>query len=469
MKIVKDIAKKIEEFLAKNKKNKTSGINPNELGNIKNKEKTLNNLKLNGFNKLNKKKIIKLVIGFIVLLVLLLSSFIGWQYYQSTKNDNIINDIVMPSIKKINHNKVKTTLKRIKPPSKLIQHKKNNIKKDDKLLNSTMLINNSPIKQKISTNKPIINKTLKISKKNIQKNDLILKNNSNLNLKKVKINKSYTEAQIFNEIKKPEKLLSNNYLPILSKEKKGKKDIYALTNEELIKLDQMDSFLNKKQNYMEKVSKYLDKKQKYLTALKTFDDFNKQIKKEQQIKAEKTLRTEMNEKFNHLEKLFSNKFKTIKTNITNLKKSEVTTVVDNKQVNIQQKEIKTLNQKNIGEFFKKGQIFSMNNEYIIAIDDNGLETVYKTNDIVLNGFIITNITSTIVTLEKDNKIYFYNLKNRIHNQSFDKIVIKMPAMFDNFKEKKVTNNKSKNNEVKKYQTPEERQKAKAKRFFNLKN
>jgi len=44
MKIVKDIAKKIEEFLAKNKKNKTSGINPNELGNIKNKEKTLNNL-----------------------------------------------------------------------------------------------------------------------------------------------------------------------------------------------------------------------------------------------------------------------------------------------------------------------------------------------------------------------------------------------------------------------------------------
>jgi len=354
----------------------------------------------------------------------------------------------MPSIKKINHNKVKTTLKRIKPPSKLIQHKKNNIKKDDKLLNSTMLINNSPIKQKISTNKPIINKTLKISKKNIQKNDLILKNNSNLNLKKVKINKSYTEAQIFNEIKKPEKLLSNNYLPILSKEKKGKKDIYALTNEELIKLDQMDSFLNKKQNYMEKVSKYLDKKQKYLTALKTFDDFNKQIKKEQQIKAEKTLRTEMNEKFNHLEKLFSNKFKTIKTNITNLKKSEVTTVVDNKQVNIQQKEIKTLNQKNIGEFFKKGQIFSMNNEYIIAIDDNGLETVYKTNDIVLNGFIITNITSTIV---------------------IDKIVIKMPAMFDNFKEKKVTNNKSKNNEVKKYQTPEERQKAKAKRFFNLKN
>jgi len=231
----------------------------------------------------------------------------------------------------------------------------------------------------------------------------------------------------------------------------------------------MDDYLNKKEKYMEKVTKYLNKKQKYLTALKTFDDFNKQYINEQKRKQEKTLKEEFENKLNTMKQQLLSQLKEIKNNLNKNKKvNQESKKINKETIQAKRKKEKEINTKNIEDFFQSGQIFSMNNEYIIATTDkNGLETVYKKGDHVLNGFVISNITTSMITLEKDNQLYFYNIKRNLGSKLFSEVKIKMPT--PSGITTKITNQNNNQNKIPVYKTPEERKKELAKKFFNIKN
>lgn len=486
--IVSNISNQIRSLLnSKGSKSKSNKINPNSF----NKSKPKSTADLAKPININKKKLIKIIGSSIFVLILIGGGLFGYTYYQSQKGVDALN-ISMPPIKKVKKER-NSLLKHKLPQSNLVKRKHSPIKNNRNLLTSKDVLLKPTTPKKIITPRTprTPRKVITPKNNNINQNDNLLlsrpknnkvvnhnnslniKNNNNIQKKVIK-NKKYSEAQLFNEVKKPEKLLSEDYLPILNKDVKGKNDIYSLTDEELIKLSNMEDYITKKQNYMEKVSQYLDKKQKYLTALKTFDDFNKQLKKESQIKEETNIKKDMSKKIQKLKELLANNMKKINNSINKLKSSQVVVSSDNVNSNEQmkiknekQEATKALNKKDINNFFKKGQIFSMNNEYIVAVENDGIETVYKTNEIILDGFIITKITDSIITLEKNNQLYFYNIKNRLDNQSFQKVVIQMPAMYDDLQKDKNKNNKLSNNTVKEYKTLDQRKKEKAKRFFNI--
>jgi len=299
----------------------------------------------------------------------------------------------------------------------------------------------------------------------------------NMLLKEIssKKDQEITEKTLFNEVKKDEDLLNKEYLPILTKEPNEKKDVYSLTAEELMKLNEMDELLNKKQAYMEKVTKYLDKKQKYLQALKTFDDFSDDMKNEKKKNSEEEMKKELEGKIKHLETLLNTKVQDLNQNIdkisnkntvTPTEKGEPVLIVDKKE------EMKKQNNTSIQTFFKGGQIFSMNGEFIVVLNSNGNDIVYKKGEIILNEFLISDVTDAVVTLEKDNQLYFHNVKSNIGADTFSKVIVKMPMMIDNSSEEgtfnKTLDKKSTAANTKQYQTQEEKKKEEAKQFFNIK-
>lgn len=299
----------------------------------------------------------------------------------------------------------------------------------------------------------------------------------NLLLKEIsgKKDKEISEKTLFNEVKKEEDLLNKEFLPILAKEPDEKKDVYSLTAEELMKLNEMDELLNKKQVYMEKVTKYLDKKQKYLQALKTFDDFSDDMKNEKKKNSEDEMKKELEGKIKHLEILLNTKVQDLNQNIDKISNKSTTQVEkSNEQITLinKKEEVKKQNNTNIQTFFKGGQIFSMNGEFIVVLNNNSNDIIYKKGEIILGEFLISDITDAIVTLEKDNQLYFHNVKSNIGADTFSKVVVKMPVMFDNSSEETTFNKslekKSTATDTKQYKTQEEKKKEEAKQFFNIK-
>lgn len=352
--------------------------------------------------------------------------------------------------------------------------------KDTKVIPSTTE-NKSMSENVVGTKKNLINQAQKEKEINLVEEKVQTKTLTK------KTEKEFKEEELFDQIKKPEELLSKSYLPVLSKDTKGSNDVFSLTDEELQKLNEMDEYLSKKEQYMEKVTKYLDKKQKYFNALKTFDDFNKQMNNEQLEKQQKGLKTEMEEKMKSEVTVLRNEIKQLNATMAQMKTQPVVTE-DSKieQEKIKQTKIeeqKNVHKNDIATFFQKGQIFSMNNEYIVAVESENGETVYKKGEIILGGFIISDVTDSIVTLEKDNQLYFHNIKNSLAKDSYSQVIVQMPAMYSNMDKEDALNDKlakkandaTKNSKtgknsttgVPEYKTPEERKKEEAQIFFNL--
>jgi RNase H-fold protein (predicted Holliday junction resolvase) len=114
----------------------------------------------------------------------------------------------------------------------------------------------------------------------------------------------------------------------------------------------------------------------------------------------------------------------------------------------------------------------MNKEYIVAVNQGGNEIIYKKGEIILNEFLISDVTDSTITLEKNNQLYFHNVKANVGAENFVKVVVKMPMMVDNSAAEDSFNSKlvkksATTQKVKEYVTPEERKKEEAKKFFNI--
>jgi len=473
--------------------------------------------KFNLFSNLGSLKDNKWLLGSIVATAIVtIGTGAGYYYMNTMNNSNLVAELnkKMPETK---------TPKKIPPAKKekksdtnasvsekIVQNdKKENLTIDGKKPETNKEDVFSQLKQEVGgeTNKET--KTVEIKPTNEQnkpektfvinqpekKNDLIVeKKNETINKKiqtkkdeKIDANKLLTkidqkdekqfkEKELFDEIKNDETLLNKTYLPILANDADSKKDVYALTSEELLKLNEMDEYLAKKQKYMENVTKYLDKKQKYVQALKTFDDFNEEVKNEKKKNSEEDMKRELENKIKHLETMLDTKVKDINNNIQNMTEKKVVQSGPSEQellkVVEKKEEIKKINNETIKGFFLGGQIFSMNKEYIVAVNQGGNEIIYKKGEIILNEFLISDVTDSTITLEKNNQLYFHNVKANVGAENFVKVVVKMPMMVDNSAAEDSFNSKlvkksATTQKVKEYVTPEERKKEEAKKFFNI--
>lgn len=437
----------------------------------------------NKFNLKNKKIIIALGVSIVIV------AGFSATYIYIMNNNNKFNNLSkeLPKIKKTN-TVINSTLKKkeIKTDKKEDQKINNNLlsklresSKNNKKINNTNVSeinknekkiynedNNLKIKttetNKVETDieKPLIVSNNKIENKKSSDNK-----KSNLNI--IEKNK---EKKLVESVKNDDKIIKE-LLPIINEnDNNDKKDIYSLTSENIKKLEEMGEYMDKKEKQFEQLTKYYVKKQKYLEALKNFEDFNKDFQNEDTTNKQEKLKEELNKKIEKVEQLLNTKVKDLNNNLENIKNNKnEEKIVDNNK--IENSDIKKVNDDIINKFFYGGQIFSMNNDFIIVVSKDNIETIYKKGDIILDGFLISDITSNIVTLEKNNELYFHNIKNTVSNDKFSKVIVQMPMMVDNSKDEKSYNKDKVNTDdtnVKKYLTPTERKQEEAKKFFNIK-
>lgn len=324
------------------------------------------------------------------------------------------------------------------------------------------IVNNQP---KEVRQVDVINNSLKQEAKNLLKNEE---------------RETSLEGAMIKEDLKNNKHIENS-LGLMNKGRDmGNIDAYTLVSEDFTKLEEYEKLIDKRQVFMAKMSAYLKQRQEYIDTLKAFENITSVNSQETQ---NKKIKEQVLSETNEVIAALNNQINGLNSKITSMEKEQIMkTKVKEPEVNPEEakkrQEAKSheeeglLLKRELEENLKNINIFKMNNNLIIVVNSEDQDMIYKEGDFFGSGFRIKEITESVISFEKDGRVYYHTIANALKQKAFTKVTVKLPGQVKedlNYDEKDVKKGSSDEvSSVKEYQTSEDKKKAYADKLLNSK-
>lgn len=259
-------------------------------------------------------------------------------------------------------------------------------------------------------------------------------------------------------------------------------DAYTLVSEDFTKLEEYEKLIDKRQQFMAKMSTYLKQRQEYIETLKAFENITSVNSQETQ---NKKIKEQVLSETNEVIAALNTQINSLNGKISSMEKEQVMkTKVKEPEINPEEarkrQEAKSheeeglLLKRELEENLKNINIFKMNNNLIIVVNSEDQDMIYKEGDFFGSGFRIKEITESVISFEKDGRVYYHNLANSLKQKAFTKVTVKLPGQvkedlnYDEKELKKGADEISSTSSVKEYQTAEDKKKAYADKLLNSK-